>query len=252
MSPTTDFILAPVTHLSVALQTSSQALSRTSVTETAAEELVPGPSSTMSIPNPSPRIPSPALSSDSESDLPQVTMTAITLPSGISLQPGALPTLPNVPSTSIDAAFCDDVDMAFRNYFEGLSKPVEEKNWLTRGMTCFSLCPPIWNWIGSKRVEFVGKPWMDFMAAFCKQFLKEDWHDVLHMEMTCSFMKESDNFVTWIENLIATNNCLCNTPSFFTDKQFISIIGANVCQTLYKTAQTNSVYNTTWKGLSVT
>jgi hypothetical protein len=171
-------------------------------------------------------------------------MTAVTLPSGIALQPGALPTLPNVASTSIDAAFCDDVDTAFRNYFEGLTKPVEEKNWLARGMTCFSTCPPIWNWIGSKRAELVGKLWGTFMTAFRKRFLKDDWHNALRMEMTHLFMKESDNFVTWIKNLIAMNNRLRNTPSFFDNKQFITIIGANVCHTLYKTAQTSGIYDT--------
>jgi hypothetical protein len=63
--------------------------------------------------------------SDTSSEFyPTLAMTGITLPSGIILQPGALPSVPNVAITSINAAFLDDFNMAITNYFDGLTKPL--------------------------------------------------------------------------------------------------------------------------------
>ncbi|KAF7785205.1 hypothetical protein Agabi119p4_1370 [Agaricus bisporus var. burnettii] len=189
--------------------------------------------------------PSLSNSSSSEENVPFArNMAAFKLESGISLQPGLLPTLPHTTSNQIDAIFCDDLDVAITSYFNGLSKPVDEKLWFSRSMGIFTACPPLYNWILSQMADLKDKPWSYFMDSLRARYLQSDWHETLRMEMKRHLMDESDNFMIWIESLISLNNRLCGTPSHFLDTEFITSIGSNVCRPLWKTACKETLYDT--------
>ncbi|KAF8240451.1 hypothetical protein L208DRAFT_1232757 [Tricholoma matsutake] len=122
---------------------------------------------------------------------------------------------PILHARDISPAIMHDFEHGCKTYFE--HKQVDEKDHVCKILGCFR-DDHIRDWIHGDCDCILQLGFTEFMADMCQNYLDPDWEDNICHTILVAMLCNEGVFWDWFSNLQSQNALLCDTPSYFSDK----------------------------------